>query len=124
MKRAEFDALKTKVASTIEDAYADDGVFNFLYENTFARPGGITIIVGDRPSGQKWETVDADDAILYVNLAALNDGTLEADLINALLALGTNDMAKAKKQNRVRFGGGMSPFELAQLQKRGYVRGT
>ena len=46
----------------------------------------------------------------------------QLDVTNAMALLSDAWVAQLKKQNRIRYAGGMSPYELAQFNKKGYVR--
>ena len=51
-------------------------------------------------------------------LSNAQDTDIGSSIASVLMAW----VAQIKNQNRVRFGGGMSAFELAQVKKHGYVR--
>ena len=69
----------------------------------------VVIIVEKTTDYAKYKVVNGESRTLYLNFNALNAG-LQASIIAAVNVMlnETSAVAQVKKQNRVRFGGGMS----------------
>ena len=118
---AEWADVADKVEAALNDAFdAAGNIGKGRFRAVFG--DDVIIIVEKTTKYAKYKVADGAFRTLYLNIAAL-DG-IQADLVAAITAMhtATPDMVQVKKQNRVRYAGGMSPYELAKLQRHGYVR--
>jgi len=115
LTNAEWDGVAGKIETALNGAFVDGIVpVKNRFKAVFGQAGGVTIIVEKATAYDNWKTT-ADGLTLYVNFDALD--TIQSILPNAMLAMEGKyvESAQVKKQNRVRFGGGMSSFELARV---------
>jgi len=115
---AEWNGVADKIETAINGAFnADTGdmFIDFLrkanFKNVFG--GDVVIIVEKAKDYAKYKVVNGEFRTLYINFNALNS-LQAADFSAAITAMNneTPAVAQGKKQNRVRFGGSMSAFEL------------
>jgi len=114
LTNAEWNGVADKIETALNGAFVDGIVpVKNRFKAVFGQTGGVTIIVEKTTAYDNWKTT-ADGLTLYVNFDALDN--IQSILPNAMLAMEGKyvQSAQVKKQNRVRFGGGMSAFELAQ----------
>jgi len=124
---AEWAGVADKVEAALNDGFnslqgIDGAVLKGKFRKVFGN-GDIEIIVEKNPVGYtKWKT-SADGKTLWLAYGAL-DNNLQGSVVAAVDKMNTPEagLAQLNKQNRVRFGGAMSPYELVQFNKKGYVR--
>jgi len=106
----EWNGVPEKVRAALEAAYSQ-ATDKMPLTAVFSRTG-FTIIVTKGIDG----TYRANNGfVLYISLDKLESADLIAKIIDAANKLDSSSypaVGQVKKQNRVRFGGGMSPFEL------------
>jgi len=117
---SEWNGVPEKVRAALEAAYTqttDKDAFGTVFSRV-----GVTIVV---TKGIEKTCTAYNALVLYINLNQLNSTDLSSKIIEAIGKINGAQfpaVGQVKKQNRVRFGGSMSPFELAQVKKHGYVR--
>jgi len=121
---AEWSGVSTKINTAINGAFGTKTPGSMAQEqfaSVFAEDD-IVIIVEKTPNGySKWKT-SADGKTMYLAYSALNtdlQGSVDAAVQK--MKVPEAGHAQIKKQNRIRYAGGMSPFELAKFQKYGYA---
>ena len=107
---AEWNGVPEKVRAALESAYL---VGNQTRFGAVFNREGVTIIVTKGIDG----TYRANNgSTLYLNLSSLSSAELPGKIATAVNAMFLDTsypaVGQVKKQNRVRFGGGMSAFEL------------
>jgi len=115
------DKVKTALNDGFNNADGPSGAaLKSRFRNVFSDE--VTIIVEKTTAYDKYKVVTGEFRTLYLNINALVG--LQADIGAAITAMSTETptMVQLKKQNRVRFGGAMSPYELAQFKKSGNIR--
>jgi len=124
LTNAEWNGVADKIETAINDAFtaAEIPPLQNIFRSVFER-GVVKITVEKAPVGYtKWKT-SMDGKTMFLAFDAL-DTDLQVSVDSAFKKMEAFEagLAQVKNQNRVRFGGGMSAFELAQIQKHGYVR--
>ena len=109
----EWNGVPAKVKTALDAAYAK-AVDKVHLESVFGRRGITIIVTKGLPSGI---TCKAQNTFtLYLSLDKLDSADLPDKIIDAAERMVSTSTipysAQIKKQSRVRFGGGMSPFEL------------
>jgi len=109
MTNAQWSGVASKIEGKLNDRF--DGINETLknrYLDIFAR--GVTYIVEVTPSGYTNVKTIGDGKTVYIALSAV-DTSYVIDGVSSIYINGS-ETAQIKKQNRVLFGGGMSPFEF------------
>jgi len=85
---------------------------------------GLVIIVEDTTEYVRFKAYSGNKMGANINYLLDNDGVVALRMSGAITAMANMEpgLAQVKNQNRMRYAGGMSPFELAQTKKHGYVR--
>jgi len=110
---AEWNGVPAKIKTALDAAY-DKSTDKDSFEIVFSRTG-VTIIVTKGLSSTI--TYNAQNtATLYISLYKLNSGDISDKIVEAIEKMVSGATvpysAQIKKQNRVWFGGSMSPCEL------------
>ena len=118
----EWNGVPEKVRAALEAAY-NKATDTMSFITVFSRTGVVINVTKGLPSDKTYNAQNS--ATLYLNLNELDSSDISDKIIEAVTKMNgapLPSLGQVKKQNRVRFGGGMSPFELAQVKKHGYVR--
>jgi len=114
LTNAEWNGVADKIETALNGAFsADAGSMpaTITKQDEFRAVFGdaVVIIVEKTTDYAKYKVVNGESRTLYLNFNALNAG-LQASIIAAVNVMlnETSAVAQVKKQNRVRFGGGMS----------------
>ena len=112
---AEWNGVADKIDAALNSAFkAITGNIAIEKFVTVFSENDVTIIVEKNTNGYTTWKTSADGKIMYLAYGKL-DMNLQGSVDAAVAKMHVPEAghAQVKKQNRVRFGGGMSPFELA-----------
>jgi len=112
LTQSEWDGVPAKVKTALDAAYAKS-TNKDAFEIAFSRIGFTIIVTKGLLSGKTYNAQNI--GTLYISLDKLNSGDISDKIVEAVEKLSTGAIpysAQIKNQNRIRFGGGMSPFEL------------